>query len=315
MRFEAALARLGLLLIPLLSRRSILKLASILGTIAFLVSPHLRRVGRANLDLALAGSASDDDKRRILRASFRSFALTILDTFWFSRDTASRIDRYVKFAPGGERVLVERPQICITAHLGNWEVLGMTMSHRGFPLLSVAAPLSNPDVDTLFNRLRVVSGQRVMSKHGVVRALLKTLKDGGKIALVLDQNTKPSEGGIFIDFFGLPVPVASAAAGLSIKTGAEVLVGGCLPQPDGTYLVPEPQPIPMPPVGGDDTISTRTRAITEAIEQWVRRYPQCWLWTYKRWKYVAPWRKREEYPFYAKELSEADKAALNAYDS
>jgi lauroyl/myristoyl acyltransferase len=297
---ETALAKAAMAFVPRMTRQGVLRWARALGGFAYFFAGHLRRVGHANLDLAFRPSLNPEEKRRILQASFRNFALVMLDTFWFSRDTIARLREWVRFDAGFDAWMRTKSQICITAHLGNWEVLGMALVQRGYPLLSVAAPLENPDVDKLFNEMRVVTGQQVLPKQGVLRALLKQLKSGGKVALLLDQNTKPDEGGVFVDFFGLPVPVSSAAAALAQRTGAEVLVGACLPRPDGTYFVPNPDRVVAPAEAADTTPLMLTQAIALMTERWIRTHPQAWLWMYKRWKYVAPGRRREEYPFYAK---------------
>ncbi|MFH0908667.1 MAG: lysophospholipid acyltransferase family protein [bacterium] len=296
-RVEAALARTAFRVVPRLSRRAVLRLSRFCGAAACLFSRHLRHVGLVNLDIAYGDTLSADEKHRILRSSFQSFALMLLDTFWFARDHGERIKALVRFAPEFDQLFRPAAQICVTGHLGNWEVLGLAFAMRGFPLVSVAAPLENPLVDDLFNELRKTTGQQVVSKHGALRPLLRALKDNGKIALLLDQNTKPADGGVFVDFFGKQAPVSSAAAMLAKRTDAAIFVGACLAQPDGTYFAPAPVRIA---VNGDET--TITQRIAAGLEELVRAHPEHWLWTYKRWKYVAPGQRRGEYPFYAKEL-------------
>lgn len=295
---ETALARFALAVIPALPRPAIIGLSRFFAASAYVLSHHLRRVGWANLDLAYGTSTTRSEKRRILQASFQNFALMSLDSFWFSRDPAARMQKYMHFEDGFHDAFCDKPQICITAHLGNWEVLGLTMVHQGIPMLSVAAPLANPDVDAIFNELRARTGQRVVSKHGVIKALLKELRHGGKVALLLDQNTRPDEGGAWVDFFKRPVSVSNIAGTLHERTRAEVLFGACLARSDGHYFIPRPEVL----VAADAELDSRavTEAVARATERWIQRYPDKWLWTYKRWKYVPPGWDRSEYPFYAK---------------
>lgn len=299
---EILLARLAFRVVPNLSRAMVLRWSRVAGTLAYYLAGHLRRVGFANLQIAYGGTLSRDEKRRILKASFQNFALVVLDSFWFLRETAQRLETWVRFDPGFGEILRPARQVCVTAHLGNWEVLGQAVAARGFPLASVAAPLANPDVDALFLETRRQTGQQVFSKHGVLRKLLRALRSDGKIALVIDQNTKPSEGGLYVDFFGLPVPVTSAPALLAEKTDSPLVVGVCIPQPDGTYYAPAPLFCAAAPTD----IRSRTQQLTDLIERVVRAYPSCWLWCYKRWKYVAPDIPRERYPFYSKALRADD---------
>ena len=258
----------------------------------------------ANLDVAFGSSLTAAEKRAILRESFFTFALMLLDIFWFSKDMERRVARWVVQDDSMEPLWQRRATVGITAHLGNWELLGQTVAMRGYPLASVVAPLANPAVDELFQRVRGKSGQDVVPKQGAVRQLLRALREGGKIAILLDQNTLPSEGGVFVPFFGLPVPVSAAGALLGLKTSALFFFGFCLAQPDGRYRCISTGSF-MPPAGHDPAaVEQLTMRIAAELEQVVRAHPGQWLWSYKRWKYVTPGADRARYPFYAKPLPE-----------
>jgi lauroyl/myristoyl acyltransferase len=183
-------------------------------------------------------------------------------------------------------------------------------------MASVAAPLANRPLDTLFNRIRSDTGQRVVSKRGAIRALLKILRDNRKVALLLDQNTKPSESGLFVEFFGKPAPVSTAAAALALRSRTPILFGYCIPDQQGHYTISRMQQM-LPPEAYDQEdrqACTRrlTRDIACSMENKIREYPEHWLWMYKRWKYIAPGYTREDYPFYAKELTPHDRKIAEA---
>ncbi|HMO03023.1 MAG TPA: hypothetical protein PKC67_07755 [Kiritimatiellia bacterium] len=300
-RAETALTRLGFRIIPHLPRRGVVALANVFGTLGYRFSRTVRRIGETNLDLAFGTSKTRAEKQRILRSSFRSFSLVLLDAFWFSHRTEERIARWVTFDQSFDVLFNPRPHICVTAHYGNWEVLGMAVTARGYPLHSVAKPLKNPEVDAMFIEARHKNGQKIVRREGAVRTLLRILQQQGKIALVLDQNTKLAEGGIFTPFFGLPVPVSTAPAGLALKTGANIFIGMLTPQPDGSYIGEHGLELDITPYQTGDTsvaVRTLTERITAELESILRVKPDHWLWTYKRWKYVPPGDDPARFPYY-----------------
>lgn len=302
---EIAATRTAAFLVPRLSRRQVLRWTRVLGGLGYALAVHERRTGRANLDLAFGDTLTPARKRAILRASFQHMARVILDIFWFSRDTLERLDQTVRFEDAARRhILTDRPQMLITGHFGNWEIYGQAISRAGISLMSVAAPLANPAVDRLFIQMRRLSGQQIVPKAGALFKLVKHLRRGGKVAMLLDQNTKPAEGGRFVPFFGLPVPVSAAAAALAHRTQVETCYVYCLTEEDGAYRACCFDPIPPPAAGESegDPEDALTRQLTALTERLVRAYPEQWLWMYKRWKYVGPGRARNEYPFYAKTL-------------
>jgi Kdo2-lipid IVA lauroyltransferase/acyltransferase len=301
---EVQLIRLGLVVVPRLPRRCVVWLAAGLGRAGYLLARGSRRIGRANLELALGDELDSRAKRRILRESFQTFALVLLDILWFTRHPRERLRRFIRFDESTLARLEQTPLICVTGHLGNWESLGQAVANAGFPLHSVAAPLSNPGVDRLFIPSRQLTGQVILSSEGALRPLLRVLKEGGRFAILLDQNTKPDEGGIFVPFFGVPVPMSAGAAMLALRTRCNLIFGFCIPQPDGTYRVDVPAWIPagdLPPAGGE-AVTTLTRRIASELEKAVRTYPGQWLWMYKRWKYVPPGADACAFPSYARPL-------------
>lgn len=298
---ETALTRVGFAILPRLPRSVIVALSRFMGWSAYHTSPGLRRIGFTNLDIAFGDRKTASEKKRILTRSFQSFALVLLDAFWFSRDTQARINRWVSFDSSYDVLFKTKPHICVTAHYGNWEVLGMAVTARGYPLHSVAKPLKNPEVDTMFIEARHKNGQKIVRREGAVRTLLRILQQQGKIALVLDQNTRLSEGGKFVPFFGLPVLVSTAVAGMALKTGSDIFVGVLTPRPDGSYGGDHGMELVIAPYQAmehDLAVTELTRRITEELEHILRARPEHWLWTYKRWKYVPEGDDPERYPFY-----------------
>ena len=306
--FEYAGARLALAVLPRLQRASILRIARCLGHLAYWMSAHQRRIALANLQLAFPEQTKAQHKATLVK-SLQSFSLVMLDIFWLARDTNARIKAMVRFDPEFERTILKPgAQICITAHMGNWEVLGLSVSQRGYPLASVAAPIKNPWVDELFNELRAITGQRPIPKPGALRALIKTLRQGDKIALVLDQNVKPVHGGVFVDFFGRKAPFSAAAAQLSRRTGAPLLVGTCLADDQGIYHTPPVQLIGQDglPAREEEAVLELTQRIAHALETLIRQHPSYWLWTYKRWKIRPEGEDPSRYPFYTRALRPGD---------
>ncbi len=296
-RAEAALFRLAAGLIPRLSRHATLRLARCCGKLAYRVARRDRRIALANLDLAFGASRTNAERRALARASFQTFSRVMFDLLWFSRSSCERLARYVRFAPALEDWIREpKPAIFVTAHFGNWELLGQAAAARGLKLASVAKPLANPWIDAALWALRAGTGQRILPARGALKPLLRTLREGGAVALLLDQDTRPAEGGVFVDFFGVPAPISMAAGLLAFKTGAPVVPVFAKAEPDGGYACHAQEPL-LPPRSPEDP--AHAQAIAAAFEAEIRKEPAQWLWMYKRWKRRRPGADWSRYPFYA----------------
>ena len=300
--FETGLVRLGMALVPRIPRRGILALARLLGTCATL-APHLRHLARANLDLAFGDTLTPREKSRIHKQSLQNFALVLLDLFWFARNSRDRIARHVKLAPSLQRAVdFTGPLVGVTGHFGNWELVGRTFGMTPRGILSVAKPLKNPAVDRLLRQAREDTGQRIVERDGALKKLIRCLRSNGLVGLLLDQNTKPEEGGVFVPWFGTPATISPAAARLASATGADIAFAHFLPDARGNYLGEASGWLTAAEIK-TLTPDAIDRRIAHFYETAIRHRPECWLWAYKRWRWIPPdTPSTTPFPYYAKPL-------------
>lgn len=289
-------------LIPLLPRKAVLLLAKAAGTLSCHLSGRERRVGLANLDVVFGESKSAAEKKAILKQSLVSFSLTMLDIFWFSSHTAQRLGKYHRFDPETGPYFDKRAYVVITAHAGNWELIALASSVSGVDMAAIAAVTKNPRVDKQLNKLRQAAGLTIIPREGAMRSLIARLRKKEKAGFVLDQNTKVAEGGVWVDFLGMPTPVSAAPAHLAYRTGTEVIFAFSQPLEDGRFVT-RLGPVITPPAfdakqDKDTIVHELTQQIMDVVSTHIRENPESWLWAYKHWRYVAPGDSRENYPNY-----------------
>lgn len=291
--------------IPFLPRPAVVALARFCGRIGFRSSKKLRRVSLDNLALVFGEDLSASEKEALLKRCYSHFALLVLDIIWFTRRPAERMARWVTWDASTDVLFRNEAQLLLTAHYGNWETVGQAYAACGQPILSVAAPLKNKPVDDLFVRLRQKTGQKIIPQQGAARKLLQGLKSKSKLAVLLDQNTRPRDGGVFVDFFGLPVPVSSAPAALAVKTGAPVITVVCVPDDQGVYTVTVHDILRSDPEA-EEPVTDLTGRMTRSMEKVIRQAPEYWCWMYKRWHYIPDHADPARYPDYARRLEPRD---------
>lgn len=290
--------------VPLLPRGAVVALSNQVGRMAWLFAVREKRVGLKNLDAVFGSTRTPQEKKAILTDSFSTFCLTMLDVFWFSRNPEQRIPAYVEFEPGPSRdsFFENKPVICVTAHMGSWEIMGQTCALMGANMASIAATVKNKMVDRILIEKRERTGQTIIPQQGALRTLIARLRGNGKVAFVLDQNTPEHKGGIVVDFLGLPMPVSSAPAALAYRTGTEVMLGFCLPEANGRYRIRITESIIPPPFDKGLAVETVARGLTQQIQDGItaeiRRNPGHWLWSYKHWRRLPGQIYPSHYPDY-----------------
>jgi Kdo2-lipid IVA lauroyltransferase/acyltransferase len=262
-----------------------------LGALAFVLTGRLRRTGERNLQLAYP--ASDHAwRKRVLRQLYRNLGVHLAEFCVMSRYTQEGTRGLVRYA-GLEYYLAARDQgrgvLVVTGHLGLWELSSFYHSLMGYPMSMVIRRLDNPLVDRLVNGIRCLHGNTVLHKDDFARGLLGAMRRGETVGILMDTNMTPPQG-LFVDFFGVPACTASGLARVAMRTEAATLPGFLTwREEEKKYVLEFGEPLELVRTGNDEQdIVTNTQICTTAIETWVRRFPEQWLWVHRRWKTRPP---------------------------
>jgi KDO2-lipid IV(A) lauroyltransferase len=284
---EFAFAWTLLRLMGMLPRGMARKAGAGLGAIAWLVVPKLRRTGMRNLELAYPEMPAAE-RSRILRQMYRYLGWQLGEFSQMPRYTRENtrdliryegLEHYLSAHERGRGVLV------VTGHLGAWELSSFWHSLMGHPMAMVIRRLDNARVDRMVNEIRCLHGNRVVHKDDFARGLLSAVRRGETVGILMDTNMTPPQG-VFVPFFGVAACTAAGLARVALRTGAAVLPGFLVWEAtEGKYVLHFGDEIPLVETGDDDRdILENTARFTEAIEGFVRRYPEQWLWVHRRWK-------------------------------
>jgi KDO2-lipid IV(A) lauroyltransferase len=177
-----------------------------------------------------------------------------------------------------------RGMLCPAAHLGNWELQAIASAPLVGRISVVARPLDNPALDRRLVGLRTATGNEVIYKQRALGQVMRTIREGGIVAIVIDQNVQARDG-IFVDFFGRPACTTTVAAAVALKTGCAIIPVRCVLGPRGRYRMVYGPPVEWRGTGRrDEDVAALTQHLTSIIEGWVRETPEQWLWLHRRWK-------------------------------
>jgi KDO2-lipid IV(A) lauroyltransferase len=268
--------------------RSLSRAAAIaLSWTIYLVHVRLKHVGMRNLKLAFP-EKTRRERARILRGVFTSLGRQLAEVCLFPTYTLENVGKVVVYDgfENFERALARgKGVLFLTAHLGGWELSAFTHSLYGHPLHIVMRPLDNVYLDSLMRRYRTMHGNSTVDKDDFVRGLLSAMKAGETVGILMDTNMTPPQG-VFTDFFGIPACTASGLARIALRTDAAVVPGFTIWDPGlRKYRLRFDPALKLVRTGNDDAdVLANTTLFTKVIEDYVRKYPDQWLWVHRRWK-------------------------------
>jgi KDO2-lipid IV(A) lauroyltransferase len=242
-----------------------------------------RRLAERNIRAALG--YGPDAAARTARLCFEHLGRTLAEFALAGRRIDELLGGYT--LEGGE-ILREahragRGVLILTAHCGNWELLGARLA-REVPGWSVARKMSNPLVSAAIEASRLAAGVRTVEARNASRAILRAFGRGEAVGVLIDQSALRGER-VFVEFFGRPAATNFGPAMLALRSGATVVPVFASRGADGRHTAVVGAPIE--PAGGADRmerIGRTTARFTAAVEDFVRAHPEQWFWVHNRWK-------------------------------
>jgi KDO2-lipid IV(A) lauroyltransferase len=228
---------------------------------------------------------------RIARAAYAHLGRTSIETAILPAHNAAEIIDLFEAVHGWD--LVERNLafgkglILVTGHLGNWELGGAYIAARGLPIDAVARHMANPLFDRYLTSTRERIGMSVVHDEEAVRRVPRALRGGRAVAFLFDQGAV-GLASTWVPFFGRFAKTPRGPAVFALRLGAPVMFGVALRQPSGRYQL-HFEPIEVVDTGDREADVDRIVVeYTAALERWIRRAPEQYLWHHRRWKHQRP---------------------------
>ncbi|WP_457641656.1 lysophospholipid acyltransferase family protein [Persephonella sp.] len=266
-----------------LSREKALKRGEQLGDILYKAG-YRKKVVRKNLDIAFPDKPfrwKEEISRKSLQNTGRILAEfpklpdyvytgEIKDIFHIA-DGKEILDRYS-----------ENGAILLTAHLGNWELGNIGLSSYGYRITALAYRQKNKKINQIIENIRKSAGTEIIYHDQPMRRFIEVLNENKIIAFLVDQNALRHRG-VFVDFFGKEASTVTFPAKLALKYEKPVVFSYTVFNPDNKAYYTYFREIPVEDLKKND-IKTLTERYTKEVEEAVKKYPEQYLWTHKRWK-------------------------------
>ncbi len=206
------------------------RLAVRIGDIYCLFARSNRRAIKSNLTHIFNGNIDKKKLNFYIRQTFREFSKYLVEFLFFPQLSVENIDRFIKIENADyieEALKNGNGVIILTAHFGNWELGGITMGLKGYPISAVALDHRDSEVNRFFLNQRKSKGENIIRLGFGMRQCFDILRENKILALVGDRDFNHSETGLKVNFCGQETLscIPMGAAKLALKTGAAIVPG------------------------------------------------------------------------------------------
>ncbi|MSP53785.1 MAG: hypothetical protein EXR81_06015 [Gammaproteobacteria bacterium] len=272
--------------------RLMLACGAVLALLASKLSPKNAAILDRNLALCFP-DLSLTERQKIAKDCWKAHGMGAMETVYLCWGNLNKLKNRLDVK--GLEYLQESLKtgqgiMLLSAHMTSLDLGGFMCSTVTRPVSTTAKHQRNSLVDCLINRARYRYLQYVLFAEDLKR-VNQLLKEGQRIFFAFDQDYG-RKGSVFAPFFGVPTATTTTVARIAKSTNSIAIPAFLVRLPHGRYLL-EFQP-PLANYPSDDPIADATQ-YNAAIENIVRRYPDQYGWTYKRFS-TRPENEPARYP-------------------
>ena len=281
--------KIGRLAVRIVPRRWLFDASDAFANTGFALSRGFRLKSISNIAAAMSDSVDGGMARDIVRRSLRNFFRACVEMTIALESSGSQLRSEMPIV-GREHLDAALAKgngvIVLSAHLGNFFLLGTRLAIEGFPVHVLVSPPRDPKFAELMDDFRLQGWQRTIRARPR-RAALKELNAvlrRNEIAIVIADEFRDGHG-IPVPLFGGTVSARRGPATLALRTGAAIVPAFLVRQPDdGLKLIIEPE-LELARTGeSKENVRDSTLRIARWLERTVNIYPDQWNWMNIRWQ-------------------------------
>ena len=250
-----------------------------------------RRIIEKNLDLALNLRPNTPQAQQLQNEITQHLGFSLCEFFLLQNPAYRRLLKKNLQISGLEHLLKAENEgsgaIIVSAHFGNWELAGFLSTFMKNPIATVAKPIKGkPNLYAAIEKTRKEVGFIPVNKGGSAGTLVRNLKKGGVIALLVDQRVRRRLR-IWSPFFGHQVPTIPAPTVLARLSGSPIIPAFTTRIRPLHHQIVIEEPIFIPRTGNSrEVVAEYTHRLNRLIEKHIRNCPAQWFWPHDRWRRI-----------------------------
>ncbi len=260
--------------------------ADFIAFVLYRVAGYRKKVVMENLRNSFPDKP-ESELKKIARRYYRNIAdvmVEVIKTAGISRDELKRRMVFTNYELLQHYIHQNRSVLFVTGHLGNWEWLGNRLSlDPDFLTCAVVKPLTDPWFDTFMNKRRMhfqpegkIDFRRALKDMMLVKDRLSATILAG------DQTPTKNEINYWIEFLHQDTPVYLGVEKISKMFDRPVIFTDIQRKKRGYYEIRFTLVTDKPKETRDEEI---TETHVRLLEETIRRNPDNWLWSHRRWKH------------------------------
>jgi Kdo2-lipid IVA lauroyltransferase/acyltransferase len=270
--------------VSLLPLRVLYLLSDLVCFLLYYVFGYRKKVVMSNL-LRAFPEKTEAERIMIAKKFYRNFTDNFIEVIKLVSASPAFINKHFTGDYSLCHKLNDQGKKCqaLLAHNFNWE-MGCLATAASIKQLFVVVymPIGNKAIDRIFMKIRTKTGAVLLPATNMRNAIIPYRNEIYMLALVADQNPGHPKNAYWVNFFGKPTPFVKGPESGARRGNTPVLFSKMIKIKRGYYKV-------FFEMGEEHPAALRAGELTikyvEFLSNFIREYPEMWLWSHRRWKW------------------------------
>ena len=250
------------------------------GRLLFTFNSDAKNVSRQNLEICFP-NLSQSDLEDVLRKVLIETGKNLTESGLIWNQSFKENSKLIRNINGENYLDSSKKTILLVPHIGCWEITGRVIAEKRKITFMYRPLRSSKQNEYLFARRNQGNLSMASADKSGILKIQRALNNGELIGMLPDQD--PGEGGgIMVPFFNKEVNTMTLLAKLAKKHNAQVLMFWAKRLEKGRGFDLNIEPVDLTRNGED--IESYTKVMNKSIESLVRKMPEQYMWSYKRFK-------------------------------
>ena len=245
--------------------------------------PIFRSKNIIKKNLEYAGIKIETEQKKVIEEMWENYGRILAEYPFLKNFKTNELKEYI--AIEGQEYLSDiksknKKAVFVSGHFNNFELMAMQLENLGIDLAAIYRPLNNFLMNKKMEKIRInhICKKQIKKGKSGLRDVLKYLKQGTSIALMIDQRVSEGKKIKFFNKFALTTTIPA-----QIVAKYECAIIPIYIERYNKYYFKMKISKPLN-LSKSDSLELISEKLNNLLEKMIMKNPSQWIWSHNRWK-------------------------------
>tara|TARA_B100001996_G_scaffold116852_1_gene88461 strand:- start:73 stop:930 length:858 start_codon:yes stop_codon:yes gene_type:complete len=245
--------------------------------------PIFRSKNIIKKNLEYAGIINETEQKKIIKEMWENYGRILAEYPFLKKFKTNELKKYINIE--GQEYISDiksknKKAVFVSGHFNNFELMAMQLENLGIDLAAIYRPLNNFLMNKKIEKIRInhICKKQIKKGKSGSRDVLKYLKQGTSIALMIDQRVSEGKKIKFFNKFALTTTIP---AQIVMKYECAIIPIYIERYDKYYFKMKISKPLNL---SKNDSVELISEKLNNLLEKMIMKNPSQWIWSHNRWK-------------------------------